>query len=132
MILVDTSVWIDFFRGVNSAEALRLVEALTAHEDLCICGPIVTEILQGIPSDTEYRSTRHFLAPFLYLPALRSTYYLAAELYRAARAKGKTIRNAVDCIIAACAIENHAEVLQRDNDFVAIAAVSKLNLVQCE
>ena len=48
MILVDTSVWIDFFRGVDSWETVRLAGALEANEDVAICGPVLMEIRQGI------------------------------------------------------------------------------------
>lgn len=129
MILADTSVWVDFFRGVDSSEAVRLATAVN-KDDLCICGPILTEILQGIASDAEYRKMKRLFAPFIYLPTLRNSYYLAADIYRAARAKGKTIRNTVDCVIAACAIENNVQLLQRDKDFLTIASVSKLKLVR--
>ncbi len=130
MILVDTSVWVDFFRGVDSSETTWLATTIAADKDLCICGPVFTEILQGIVSDIECRKVKGFLLPFIYLPTMQSTYNLAAEIYRAARKKGKTIRNTVDCIIAACAIENSAKLLQRDKDFLVIADVSKLKLVR--
>jgi len=132
MTLVDTSVWIDFFRGVDSLEATWLTTVIADNEDLCTCGPILAEILQGIVPDRECRRIKRFLSPFIYLPTLRDTYYLAADIYRAARARGKTIRNTVDCIIAACAIENNAPLLQRDRDFLPIADVSRLKLVRCK
>jgi len=114
LILVDTSVWIDFFRG----------------EDIAICGPVLMEIRQGATSDRMLREIERLFAPLLYLPAQRRTYCLASDLYRAARAKGKTIRNAMDCLIAACAIEHRARLLQGDRDYAAIAGVSKLELLR--
>ena len=47
MILVDTSVWIDFFRKKNTPQVEYLSNILENNEDLCICGVIITEILQG-------------------------------------------------------------------------------------
>jgi len=129
MILVDTSVWIDFFRNVESWEATRLGAALAAYEDLAICGPVIMEIRQGIASDKAAQKIQRVLSPLLYLPTLRGTYYRAADIYRTARSKGKTIRNAIDCLIAACAVENRVQLLQRDKDFLTIAGVSKLDVV---
>ncbi len=132
MILVDTSVWIDFFRDVESCETTWLINVITDNDNLCICGPILAEILQGIVSGRECKKVKRFFSPFIYLPTLRNTYYLAADIYRAARANGKTVRNTIDCIIAACAIENDVQLLQQDKDFLTIADVSKLKLVNAE
>ena len=127
MILVDTSVWVDFFRGAGSPEAAREARAVD-DEDVCLCGLILTEVLQGIPSGREHRRVRRLLDALIYLPMERRDYVLAADLYRAARAKGKRIRNTVDCIIAACAISHNVPLLQKDKDFLALAAVSRLKL----
>ena len=129
MILVDTSVWIDYFRGVNSPEARWLSSAIADDAALCICGVVLTEILQGIKSDSQYRTVKQSLEAMLYLPISRDAYCLAADIYRAARKRGKTIRNTVDCIIAACAITNNVRLIQKDKDYLAIASVSKLKLV---
>ena len=128
MMLVDTSVWIDYFRGNETPETDRLVDALSRDEDLCICGLILTEILQGIPSPKQYRQVKRLLKPLIYLPVSREAHILAADIYRAARAEGKTIRNSVDCIIAACAVTHNVPLLQSDRDFLAIEAVSKLRI----
>jgi predicted nucleic acid-binding protein len=129
MILVDTSVWIDFFRGVKSWETERLAGALEANEDIAICGPVLMEIRQGIASDKAVRDIERQLSPLIYLATLRKTYCHAADIYRAARAKGKTIRKTIDCLIAACAIEHRAKLLQHDRDFTTIAGISNLELV---
>ena len=128
MILVDTSVWIDFFRDVDSWQAARLETAI-GNDDVAICGPILMEIRQGIASDKEVREVERLLSPLVYLPTLRKTYCRAADIYRAARAKGKTIRNTIDCVIAACAIENRARLRYRDKDFTTIARMSSLELI---
>lgn len=129
MILVDMSVWIDFFRGVESREAARLANALEANEDIAICGPVLMEIRQGIASDKGVKDIERRLSPLIYLATVRKTYCHAADIYRAARAKGKTIRKPIDCLIAACAIEHRARLLQRDRDFATIAGISNLELV---
>jgi hypothetical protein len=130
MILVDTSVWIDYFRGAPSPEAGRLAQSIRDEEDLCLCGLVLTEILQGIPSPEEYRRVRRCLSALLYLPTPRRAHILAADIYRAAARAGKVIRNSVDCIIAACAIVHDVPLLQKDKDFLVIAGVSRLRLVK--
>jgi predicted nucleic acid-binding protein len=105
-----------------------LATLLNEDADLCICGLILTEILQGISSDTQYRTVSRSLSHLIYLPMPREVYLLGADIYRTARKTGKTIRNTVDCIIAACAIVHDTALLQRDKDFLAIASISDLKL----
>jgi len=129
MVLVDTSVWIDFFRGVDSLQADRLAILLETEQDLCICGLVLTEILQGVRSDTQFKKVERYLNELIYLPTTRAAYLTAAKLFRSARAKGVTIRNSLDCVIAACAIENRVPVLHKDRDFERIAQFSRLNTI---
>ena len=130
MILVDTSVWIDHFRGVDSPEARRLSAGILASEDICICGIILTEILQGVKATSQYRNVKRRLRPLIYLPAFRSTYVRAADIYRAARRRGKAVRSTIDCLIAACAIQHDVPLLTGDRDFDAIAEVVRLRLAR--
>ena len=129
MILVDTSVWIDYFRGASTRQADYLQQAIQRDDDLCTCGIIVTEILQGIPSDEELREVKNDLASLIFLPMPDQSYYLAANIYRKAKSKGLMIRSTIDCLIGACAIENGAILLQNDKDYQAIARVSSLRLI---
>ena len=129
MILVDTSVWIDHFRGNESPQALRLVEEVTSNADICICGLILTEVLQGIRADTEYEQVKLLFEELVYLPVSRAEYALAAEIYRRARKRGKTVRKTLDCIIAACAIAHDAGLLTKDRDFLTIGGVSGFELL---
>ena len=129
MTLVDTSVWIDHFRGVESRESDRLRRLLEEEEDVCICGLILTEILQGIRSDTQCRRVEKSLSNLIYLPTTRDAYVTAAKLYRAARRSGVTIRRSLDCIIAGCAIENRVPLLHKDKDFDKIERVARLTVV---
>jgi predicted nucleic acid-binding protein len=130
MILVDTSVWIDFFRGLETSEANWLSAAIVEDTDLCLCGLVQMEILQGINDDVQHKRVKSFLHDLIYLSTPKNSYLLAADLYRTARKKGKTIRNTIDCIIAACAIVNQVPLLQRDRDYLTIAAISELKLIQ--
>lgn len=117
MVLVDTSVWIDFFRGKSTREVRELERLLREGVDICICGVILTEILQGIRDDSDYRKTKAIVDAFLFLPMNRQTFLHAAEMYRLLRRKGVTIRKSVDCMIAAVSIDHDVPLLHRDRDF---------------
>lgn len=130
MTLVDTSVWIDYFRKNETPQIQWLNDALNENEDLCTCGLICAEILQGIKNETQYRKVKHLLGSLLYLPMKRQTYFDAANIFRTAKTKGKTIRNTIDCLIAACVMDNKATLLQRDRDFEVIAEIVNLRLVK--
>src|SRR6056297_2699153 len=111
MVLVDTTVWIDFFAGRNVLHVAALQELIENENDLCLCGVILAEVLQGIRSDAEYIQTKEYLADLLFLPMKHSTFVRAAELYRFLRKRGVTIRKPVDCMIAAVAMENDIRLL---------------------
>jgi predicted nucleic acid-binding protein len=130
LILVDTSLWIDALRDDGSPEAEWVRGNILEEAQLCTCGAIVTEILQGARSPREYRHANKLINELTYLPTPRSAYTLAADIYRAARTKGETTRSTVDCIIAACAIVNDVPLVQKDRDFVTIASVSDLQLIR--
>jgi predicted nucleic acid-binding protein len=117
MVLVDTSVWVDFFRGASSKQADALKCLLIKNADICVCGVIVTEILQGIRVDSQFRKTNELLDATVFLPMTRETYIQAAKLYRKLRKKGFTIQKPIDCMIAAVAIEHDVPLLHKDKDF---------------
>ncbi|MBN1308191.1 MAG: PIN domain-containing protein [Chitinispirillaceae bacterium] len=121
MILVDTSVWIDYFAGNRTAGVSILKSAIADSEDLGICGVVFTEVLQGIRTDEEFDRVQMILDDLIYLPQEKSTHFLAATISRAMGKKGKTIRKPIDCIIAALCIENSIFLLHNDRDFDFIA-----------
>lgn len=128
MMLVDTSVWIDFFAARNTAQVAVLESSIDQREDLCLCGVVLTEVLQGIRDDKQYKQTESVLSNLIYLPMDQSTFLLAANIYRTLRSRGITIRNSVDCMIAAVCIEHKADLLHNDRDFDHIADVSDLQV----
>lgn len=127
MILIDTSVWIDFFRNKTANTILhRLIEE---EADLCITEIILTEILQGIKEDRELQIVKDHLMTFpIYTPKGIETYIAAAQIYRNCRKQGKTIRKTIDCIIAAICIENNLTLLHCDSDFNHIQECTTLNI----
>jgi len=117
IVVVDTSVWIDFFSGRSARHVETLEQLLAAGDDVCLCGVILAEILQGIRSEIDYRKTKAYLEALLYLPMDRRTFERAAEIYRSLRKKGVTVRKPVDCMIASVAIEQDIPLLHNDRDF---------------
>lgn len=120
MILVDTSIWIDFFAGRNSSQVQMLEYLIQTDADLALCGVILTEILQGIRNDKQHKQVRDYLEPLLRLEIIEPIWLEAAEVYRSLRKKGFTIRKTNDCIIAATALHYKACLLHNDRDFEAI------------
>ena len=130
MILVDTSVWVEFFRQTDSPQDRRLTGLIEDGEDIAITGIVLTEILQGIRHERELRAARGYLLRFpLVEPMSVFTYLRAAEIYRACRRRGLTVRGSVDCIIAAICIDHDVPILHRDADFDRIAAISGLKVL---
>ena len=117
MVLVDTTVWIDFFRGKSTVEVAELERLLNAGEDICTCGIVLTETLQGIREDADYQRTVSTFDAFLFLPMNRPTFVKAAEMYRSLRRRGLTVRKPVDCMIAAVCLEHGIPILHNDRDF---------------
>jgi predicted nucleic acid-binding protein len=129
MLLVDSSVWIDTLRAVQS-DATRFVAGQDEHDELATTGVIVQEVLQGTRTDRHYETFRErFWGMLILEPREISTYEVAAQLYRRARAKGLTIRKPNDCLIAALALEHGAMLVHNDRDFLALAQVEPALLV---
>ena len=127
MILVDTSVWINFFNGVKTLTVDFLEELIEAEKELCISEYILTEILQGFKKDRDFKLARQHLLNFpVYQLNGIDSYIKAAQIYRKCRRKGITIRKTVDCIIAQTAIENQLLLLHNDADFDKIASCCPL------
>lgn len=120
MILVDTSVWIDFFAGRELAHVTRLESFVEESRDLALCGIVLTEILQGISDDRTYRRVLGYLRSLVMLPMPNVVFVRAAEIYRRLRSQGVTIRRTNDCIIAATVLHHRCELLHNDRDFDSI------------
>jgi predicted nucleic acid-binding protein len=127
VILVDTTVWVDFFRGVDSRVNRTFRQLIEDEEDLCLTSFNLTEILQGIKHEPLYEATkRHLLAFPLFEPDEVSTYVHAADIYRVCQRRGRTIRSTIDCLIAAIAMERDLVLLHNDRDFAHIAECTPL------
>lgn len=118
MTLVDSSVWIDFFRGVASPETDKL-DVLLGTEALSTGDLIVAEVLQGFPVESEFNTARQLMTTRLSVVSLvgPDNAVQAARNYRALRAQGVTIRKTIDTLIATYCIENGVSLLFSDRDF---------------
>ena len=118
MIMVDTSVWIDYFNGVANPET-DLLDASIIQGFAAIGDLIFLEILQGIRNDKEHGQTRQsLLALDQYEMFDKAMAVKCADNYRALRKKGITIRKTADTIIATFCIENSLPLLFLDRDFI--------------
>jgi predicted nucleic acid-binding protein len=122
-VLVDTSAWVDFLNGYESVVAAALSELLEGEDDVCTCGLVVTEVLQGLRKDRSRSEIAQLFREMTFLePSGVELYVRAAVLFRELREKGRTVRSAADCIIASIAEEASCYVLARDRDLDAILA----------
>jgi hypothetical protein len=129
VILVDTSVWVDFFRNTDSPQVQRLEHCIRDRQDLALCGIVLTECLQGIRHDAQFAQVQQRFRPLILLPMPEQVFVSAAQLYRALRAQGITIRKTNDCIIAATAIHHGASLLHSDRDFDLLSRHSALSTI---
>lgn len=121
MILVDTSVWIDYFNGIENKQTESL-DRILSEQSVLLGDIILTEIIQGFDSDKEFRLAKQALEPLdcVHLGG-KSLAIKAASNFRFLRSKGVKIRKTVDMLIGSWCIEHEVELLHNDNDFDQIA-----------
>jgi len=120
-VLVDTSVWVDFFNGYASPEAKSLALFIEDEVEIVTCGLVMAEFFQGIRDRGTLDTLQGF---FLDMPLLQpkepETYLDAATLYRELRSRGVSVRSTVDCVIARLAEEAGTMLLAKDRDMKQI------------
>ena len=129
MILVDSSVWIDYFNGVDSAQA-ALLDRLLDSENLIVADLVLVEVLQGFVSDVGYAKARQLLMaqPLIEIAGVQIASQ-AAQNYRLLRQRGITVRKTVDTLIATRCIVDNIPLLYSDRDFDPF--VEHLGLMPC-
>ncbi len=131
MILVDSSVWISFLNGVNSAQAAFLAGCIADDRALIIPGLVRAEVLLGARTEAEALRISQSLSAYPLVPeATPGDYEQAAAIYRTCRARGYTIRSVIDCLIAQFCLRDGYELLARDRDFDAIASAFPLRRIR--
>jgi hypothetical protein len=117
MILVDSSVWVDYFNGQATRET-DFLDGLLGTEPVAIGDLILVEILQGFRSDADYEAAKELLASLTTYDLLGAALAVkTAENYRTLRRRGVTVRKTVDAIIATFCIERRTPLLYSDRDF---------------
>lgn len=117
MILVDSSVWIDYFRGDATAETDKL-DSLLGTEPLAIGDLILTEVLQGFSTEKDFNEAKRLLTTLVVVElGGRDIAIQAAKNYRALRTLGVTVRKTIDTVIATRCIESGFALLYSDRDF---------------
>jgi len=118
MILVDSSVWVDYFRGVDSPKTDKL-DSLFSTDKIVVGDLILTEVLQGFDAEKQFSEA---LSLFQTVNIVRIGGYLiaieSARNYRRLRAKGFTVRKTIDSLIATTCILNGFDLLHNDRDFL--------------
>jgi hypothetical protein len=128
MILIDTSAWVDYLRGVDGAATAAVRQLIThRHDELVMCEPIAMELLAGAQDGAAVERLERLTEG---LPSLAFEAALdfrsAAALHRFARADGETVRSIVDCLIAAVALRHDVTLVHKDRDFEVLARVTPL------
>jgi len=129
MIMVDSSVWVDYFNGVENNETNKLDEML-GLEEIATGDLIITEVLQGFRSDKDFKTAKNILTSLTVFEILGEKLAIkSASNFRKLRKNGITIRKTPDVIIATFCIENKLSLLFSDKDFIPFVDYLKLRSV---
>jgi predicted nucleic acid-binding protein len=132
VILVDSSVWIDFFRGTDTPQVNRL-DMLFAEERIAVGDLIMTEVLQGFRSERDFNQARKTLDTFEFVELGGIDIAVqAAKNFRALQSLGFTVRRTIDTIIATKCIEAGYTLLHADRDFEPFRAHLGLKVAYSE
>ncbi|BAZ81765.1 PIN domain nuclease [Sphaerospermopsis kisseleviana CS-549] len=130
MIIVDSSVWVDYFNGIETPETNKL-DQLLGVEPIAISDLILTEVLQGFRSDNGYQTAKELLTSLHIFEMLGLDIAIkSADNYRFLRKQGITIRKTADVIIATFCIETQNSLLFSDKDFLPF--VNHLGLIRVQ
>ena len=129
MILVDSSVWVDYFNGKITKQT-NLLDSFLGSELIVIGDLILTEVLQGFQQDRDFKKAKELLDSLIFREMLgRELAIKSAENYRILRKKGVTVRKTIDVIIATFCITNNLPLLHSDRDFSPMEKHLKLKVI---
>jgi hypothetical protein len=129
VLLVDSSVWIDYFNGAITPQT-NYLHATLGHREILVGDIILAEVLQGFRSDADFEAARRALGRFRQAQMLDPELAVqSARHYRSLRKLGITVRKTVDCLIATYAIAAGDELLRADGDFDPFEAQLGLRVV---
>lgn len=129
-MIVDTSVWIDYFNNQRSWQADHLRKSIEENVTIVLPGIVMTEILLGFSSDKQAEKVSLLMEAFETPQELTTNdYQKAAAIYRKCRHNGKTILSTIDCLIAALCLRDSMSLLSKDRDFNFIAEIYPLRCI---
>lgn len=129
MVIVDTTIWVDYLRGVQNPETQWLNQELDRRR-LGLTDVILCEVLQGIPDDRSFARVRRELRRFeVFATGGAELAVAAARNFRTLRRRGHTVRKTIDCLIATFCIRERHLLLHRDRDFDPFEKVLGLSVL---
>jgi predicted nucleic acid-binding protein len=129
MVIVDTTVWVDYLKGAGTPE-VEWLDRETSRQRLGLLDLMACEVLQGLSTDQEaVRVLRHLRRFEIFQTGGIDLAVAAARNYRALRSRGRTVRKTIDCLIATFCIEQNHAVLHNDRDFDPFEELLDLQVV---
>jgi predicted nucleic acid-binding protein len=129
MLVVDSTVWIDYFNGVANPQT-DFLDKIVDQTTILIGDLILAEVLQGFHADADFEKARRTLGRFMQTEMVNPKLVLqSARNYRQLRSKGVTVRKTIDSLIATYCIENGHELLHNDSDFDGYEKILNLQVV---
>lgn len=121
-VLVDTSIWVEFFRGRNQ-KVKAYVSSLIKSQQACLAGVVIAELFHGVRKKNELKLLKETLPALSYFEVTRDVWEKTGEILRKLRLRGVTLP-LTDVLLAAIAAENKCEILTYDNHFQKLEEVS--------
>ncbi len=129
MVIVDTTVWVDYFRGLQNAETDWL-NAEVSRQRLGLTDLILCEVLQGIPHDVALKRVQRALLKLeVFETGGTALAIAAARNFRMLRSRGHTVRKTIDCLIATFCLRSGHSLLHRDRDFDPFEEILELPVI---
>jgi predicted nucleic acid-binding protein len=129
VVIVDTTVWIDYLRGAENPETVWLDRELT-HQRFGLTDLILCEVLQGVRDRSAFLQVRDELLNFhVFSTGGQELAIAAAGNYRTLRERGHTVRKTIDCLIATFCLEGNHELLHRDRDYNTFEKILGMRVV---
>ena len=129
MVIVDTTVWVDYLKGAGTLE-VEWLDRETSRQRLGLLDLMACEVLQGLSTDEEaVRVLRHLRRFEIFQTGGIELAVAAARNYRHLRSRGRTVRKTIDCLIATFCVEQNHALLHNDRDFDAFEELLDLQVV---
>ena len=130
MLVVDSTVWIDYFNGLENPQTDYL-DQIVDRTPILVGDLILAEVLQGFRDDSDFEEARRALSKYIQVEMVNPELALqSARNYRLLRRKGITVRKTIDSLIATYCIENEHDLLHKDNDFDGYEKHLRLRVVR--